>query len=119
MFALPLEQHVGLADRIGFRVDLLAVEAGHHLLPKGRRQLAQGFVGHGEHAAGTAGVVVEQIGATLHQGGNRAEHQRGHQPHGIARRPVLTRFLVVLLVEAAHQLFEQRAHGVVVERRRA
>ena len=51
--------------------------------------------------------------------GDRAEHQGGHQPHRIARCPVLTRFLVVLLVEAAHQLLEHRAHGVVVERRRA
>jgi hypothetical protein len=35
--------------------------------------------------------------------------------HGVARRPVLAGFLVVLLVEAADQLLEDRAHAVVVE----
>src|SRR5208337_5366413 len=35
--------------------------------------------------------------------------------HGIARRPVLAGFLVVGLVEAADQLLENRAHGMIVE----
>ena len=34
------------------------------------------------------------------------EDERRHQPHGVARRPVLARLLVVLLVEAADQLLE-------------
>ena len=43
------------------------------------------------------------------------EDQLRHQLHGVARRPVLARLLVVLLVEAADQLLEDRAHRVVVE----
>ena len=43
------------------------------------------------------------------------EDQVGHQPHHVARRPVLAGLLVVLLVEAADQLLEDGAHGVVVE----
>ena len=38
-----------------------------------------------------------------------------HQLDGVARRPVLAGLLVVLLVEAADQLLEDRAHRVVVE----
>ena len=43
------------------------------------------------------------------------EDQVRHQLDGIARRPVLAGLLVVLLVEPADQLLEDRAHGVVVE----
>ena len=45
------------------------------------------------------------------------EDELRHQPHGVARRPVLARLLVVLLVEAADQLLEDRAHAVFVEAR--
>ena len=47
----------------------------------------------------------------------RAEDKVGHQLDGIARRPVLAGLFVVLFVELAHQLLEQRAHRVVVHRR--
>ena len=43
------------------------------------------------------------------------EDELRHQPHGVARRPVLAGLLVVLLVEAADQLLEDRAHAVIVE----
>ena len=45
------------------------------------------------------------------------EDQLGHQLDGVARRPVLAGLLVVLLVEAADQLLEDRAHRMVVEAR--
>ena len=78
-------------------------------------ELPQDVLGHGEHAAGAAGAVVEQVGAGLDVVGNGEENEPGHEAHGVARRPVLAGLLVVLLVEAAHQLFEERAHAVVVE----
>jgi len=45
------------------------------------------------------------------------EDESRHQSNGVARRPVLARLFVVLLVEAPDQLFENRAHRVVVETR--
>ena len=78
-------------------------------------ELPQRLLGHGQHAAGAAGAVVEQVGAGLDLVGDGQEDQLRHQPHGVPRGPVLARLLVVLLVEAAHQLLEDRAHAVVVE----
>ena len=46
---------------------------------------------------------------------NGQEDELRHQPHGVARRPVFAGLFVVLLVEAADQLLEDRAHAVVVE----
>ena len=69
----------------------------------------------GEHAARAAGAVVEQVGAGLDLGLDGQEHEVGHQPNGIARRPVLAGFLVVVLVELADQFLEDRAHRVVVD----
>ena len=113
--ALALQQQVGLADRVGLGVDLLAVEVGRNLLAVLVGELWQRLLGHGQHAARAAGAVVEQIGARLDLVGDRQEDQVGHQLHRVARRPVLAGFLVVLLVEAADELLEDRAHGVVVE----
>ena len=86
--------------------DLLAVLGGEFL---------QGLLGHGQHAAGAAGAVVQQVGAGGDLVGDGLEDQLRHQPDRVARGPVLARLLVVLLVEAAHQLLEDRAHAVIVE----
>ena len=115
--ALALEQQVCLADGVGLGVDLLAVKVRGHLLAVFRGELLQRLLGDGQHAARAAGAVVEQIGARLDLVRDRQEDQLRHQLHGVARRPVLARFLVVLLVEAADQLLEHRAHGVIVEAR--
>ena len=113
--ALALEQQVGLADGVGLGVDLLAVEMGGHLLAVLRGELLERLLGDGQHAAGAAGAVVEQVGARLDLVGDGQEDQLRHELHGVARRPVLARLLVVLLVEAPDQLLEHRAHAVVVE----
>ena len=105
-FAFSLEQQVSLADGVGFGVDLLAVEVGGDVLAVLGGELPQGVFGHGQHAAGAAGAVVEQVGAGLDVMGNREEDKFGHEPYGVARRPVLAGLFVVLLVEAANQLFE-------------
>jgi hypothetical protein len=47
--------------------------------------------------------------------GDGQEDQPRHQLHGIARRPVFARFLVVLFVEPSDQFFEDRPHSVVVQ----
>ena len=113
--AFALEQHVRLADGVGLGVDLLAVEQALDLLAALRADRRERLLGDGEHAARAAGAVVEQVGAGLDLGLDRQEHEVRHQPHGVARRPVLARLLVVLLVELADQLLEDRAHRVVVD----
>ncbi len=88
---------------------------GGHLLAVLLGELLQGLLGHGQHAARAAGAVVEQVGARFDLVGDRQEDQLGHELHGVARCPVFARLLVVLLVEAADELLEDRAHRVVVE----
>ena len=88
-------------------------------LPCCRGESLQRLLGDRQHAAGAAGAVVEEVGARLDLVGDRQEDQVRHQLDGVARRPVLAGLLVVLLVEAADQLLEDRAHPVVVEARDA
>ena len=70
---------------------------------------------HGEHPAGAAGAVVEQVSGGLDPVGNGEEHQFRHKGHGVPGGEVLPRLLVVLLVETPDQLLEDRAHAVVVQ----
>ena len=113
--ALALQQQVGLGDRVGLAVDLLAVEVDRDVLAVVGGEVEQRVLGDGQHPAGAAGAVVDQVGARLDLVGDRQEDQRRHQLDRVARRPVLAGLLVVLLVEAADELLEHRAHRVVVE----
>ena len=65
--------------------------------------------------AGAAGAVVEQVGAGFNLVGDRQEDQPSHQLDRVARGPAIAGLFVVVFVEAAHQLLEDRAHGVIVE----
>ena len=116
--AVALEDEVGLCDGVGLCVDLLPVQVRGDLLAQWLCELLEGFFSDGEHAAGAHRSVVETVRARGNPVGDRLEHEAGHQPHRVAWRPVLARFLVVVLVEAAHQLFEHGAHAVVVQARR-
>ena len=69
----------------------------------------------GQHAAGAARAVVDQVGAGLDPIGDRQKDQIGHKLDHVARREMLAGLLVVFLVEAADQLLKDRAHPVVVE----
>ena len=111
----PFEQQVGLADGVGLGVDLLAEQVGGDLSAAFGGELLQHVLGHGQHAPGAAGSVVDQVGAGPDPVGDGQEDELRHQGHGVARGPVLARLLVVLLVEAPDQLLEDRAHAVVVE----
>ena len=77
--------------------------------------LRQRLLGHRQHAPGAAGAVVHQVGSRVDLVGNRQEDQLRHERHGIAGGPVLASLLVVLLVEAPHQLLEDRPHPVVIQ----
>jgi len=63
---------------------------------------------------GAAGAVIDEIGSRLDLVGDRQEDESRHQLDGVARRPVLARLLVVLLVEPADQLLKDCPHRVVV-----
>ena len=113
--ALALEDEVGLADGVGFGVDLLAVEVDRNLLAVFGGELRQRLFGNCQHPAGAAGAVVDQVGAGPDRIGDRHEDQARHELYDVARGEVLPRLLVVLLVEAPDELFEDRAHPVVVQ----
>ena len=113
----PFQDEVGFADCVGLRVHLLAVEVDRRLFAPFTGQLIQRLFCDRQHPTGTAGAVVDQIGAGLDIGGHRHEDEARHELHDVARREVLAGLLVVLLVEAPDELFEDRAHPVVVEPR--
>ena len=116
LLALAFEQEVGLGDGVGFGIHFLAEKMDRDFLAVLGSQLRQAIFGHGQHAAGAAGAVVDEVGAGFDLVGDGQEDQVGHELHHVAGGEVLARLLVVLFVEAADQFLEDRAHGVVVER---
>ncbi len=88
---------------------------GVDLFAAGGGDVAEGLLGDGQHAAGAAGAVVEEVGAGFDFIGNGLEHEAGHELHGVAGRPVFAGLLVVILVEAADEFFEDSPHRMVVE----
>ena len=115
ILALALEQHVRFTNGVGFRVDFLTVEVGGDLQAEFGCEQLEGFLAFRENPAGAASAVVKQIGAGFELLGDGAKDEIGHQPHGVAGRPVLAGFLVVFLVELADQFLEHGAHRVVVD----
>ena len=116
--AVALEDEVGFRDGVGLGVDLLPIQVRGDLLAQRAGELLERLLSDSQHAAGTHRPVVEAVRARGNPVSDRLEHEAGHQPHRVTWRPVLTRFLVVVLVEPAHQLFEHGAHAVVVQARR-
>jgi len=86
--------------------DLLVVVAG---------EFGEAVFGDGEHAAGAAGSVVEDVGGGFDAVGDGEEDEVGHEADDVAWGEVFAGFFVIFFVEAADELFEDGAHGVVVE----
>ena len=113
--ALALEDEVGLAYCVGLGVDLLAVQVDGHFLAALGGELCQRLLGDCQHPASTACAVVDQVGAGSHLRRYGQEDEACHELHYVSRSEVLAGFLVVLLVEAANEFFEDGAHAVVVQ----
>ena len=113
--ALALQDQVGLADGVGLRVHLLAVEVNGRTLAALAGQVLHCLLGNGEHPAGAAGAVVEHVGGGFHLVGDGPEDELRHQLHHVPGGEVLAGLLVVVLAEAPDQLLKDRAHAVVVQ----
>ena len=114
VLALALEEHVGLADRVGLRIDFLAVEVGGDLLLPVSGELLESFLGDGQHSARAARAIVKEVAAGFDAVGDGQEDEVGHEADGVTGRPVFAGFLVIFLVEFADQFFEHSSHRVVV-----
>jgi hypothetical protein len=99
---------VGLADRVGFRVDLLAEQVHLGL----RVDLKHALLRDGQHAAGPAARVVDRAHDVrrLERFLVVGQQQVHHQPDNLARGEVLAGVFVQRLVEFADQFFEDVAH---------
>ena len=109
---VALDHHVRLADGIGLGIDLLAVEVDGGLGADGALGIDDEILGLGEHAAGTAGGIVNgDDGRELLF--HRLEQQVDHELDDLARGEVLSGLLVVLLVELADEFLKDVAHAEI------
>jgi hypothetical protein len=110
---LPLDEHVGLTDREGLRVQLLSIH-GQVGLGVHRGQV---FFGDRQHAARPGRGVVDRA----HDAGLGQclavldEDQVHHQADDLARREMLPRCLVRQFCEASDELLEDEAHLGVID----
>jgi hypothetical protein len=77
--------------------------------------LVQSLLRYGQHSGGSAGDVINKVGAVLDLVGDWQKDKVGHELHDIARRGVFSGFFIVLFIEPPDQFFEDRAHGVIVQ----
>ena len=114
-----LDQQVGTADGVVGRRQLLTVQrhVALHLLPfgVGPGAVEQMLLRHRQHAAGTAGGIVDGGVA----GGRGDVEQFHHQADDFTRGEMLTGLLAALFREASQQLFVDVAHLQVGELVRA
>ncbi len=105
---LTLDQHVGFADGVGLRVQLLAVhdQSGIWI------DLCEVFVCDAQHSASASGRIVE---APYYAGSSESvvildEQEIDHQPDHFARGKMFSGGLIGQLGELADQLLEDRSH---------
>jgi hypothetical protein len=105
---LPLDEHVGFANGVGFRIQLLPI----HDEPGARIQAGKMFAGHAQHSASAGGRIVERPhDARLGQGVVVLnEKEIHHEPDGVAWGEVFPGGFVGKLGEFADEFLEHRAH---------
>lgn len=113
--SLPFEQHVGLTDRVSLGINSLPIEHASDFLFVLCGEHCKSLFRDREHTASSACAVVKQVSAGLNLVLNWEKNEIGHQTYGVARRPVLARLLVILLIEFADKFLEHCAHRMVVD----
>jgi hypothetical protein len=108
--AVALKEEVGFADGVGLTVYFLAVKVGGHLFSLGTGNFLERLLSDGQHAAGAAGAIIEEVGPGFDLVGHGQKNEFCHEPDGVPGRPVFAGLFVVILVEAADQFLEHRAH---------
>ena len=88
LVAFAFDQHIALCDRIRFVGVLLTVQMDGNALPVLFRDFVDPAFGDREHAAGSAGAVINAIGRALNLILDRNERKIGHKLNHIARREV-------------------------------
>ena len=114
---LPLDQHVGLADRVRLGVQFLAV---HHqpsirVVPLPSLGTHQMILGHRQHASGSGCRIVQR---TDNAGLGQCvvvfdEQQVDHQPDDFSRREMFSGGFVGQFRELANQFFKDVPHLLV------
>ena len=110
---LPLDEHVGFADRVGLSIQFLA----EHGEPRLRVVLRQIFARHGEHAARARRRVIDRADDAGF--GQHVvildEEQIDHEPDDFARSEMFSGGFVRDFGELADQLLEDQAHLAVAD----
>ena len=110
------EEEVGFAGGKGFGLEFLSVEVDG-VVAFGVGGLNARF-GNGENAARAAGSIVDGIGAVADAVFDGEDGEVGKEFDIVARGEVFSGFGdTVFFIELAQELFEERAHGVVVDAR--
>ncbi len=109
---VALDHHVGFADGIGLRVDLLAVEVDGGIRADGSLGIDDEILGLGEHAARAAGRIVDgddRWELPFH----RLKQQVDHELDDLSRGEVLPGLLIILFVELADEFLKHVAHAEI------
>ena len=115
--AVPFQQHISLADGIGFRVDFLTKQVDRNFFPLFSRQFQETRLGHCEHPAGPAGSVIAGISRIFNLVFYGVESQISHEFDDIAWRPVFPGFFVVFFIETADEFLENGPHAMIIQSR--
>ena len=104
---LALDEHVGTAGGIRLVVQILPIEHRHGVAVEG----ADVFLGNGEHAAGSAGGVVDGLDdVALVEVMFGAEQEVDHEADDLARREMLSGLFVRLFGADQDKFLEDIAH---------
>ncbi len=93
----------------------MAVQVDRNVLALLTGQFHKTIFCHGQHAAGAAGPVVQEIRTGFDPVGYGNQDQLCHEPHHVTWGEVLTGLLVILFIKTTDEFLEDRAHTVIVQ----
>ena len=80
------------------------------------RQVQEAFFSDRQHAASSAGAVINKVSTGFNLISDRPEDEIGHQLYYVPRGELLASLFIVLLIEAADQFLKYGSHPVVIQR---